>query len=320
LIAAAGLLAAQAGALGAQQAHSYPNRPVRLIVPYPPGGSTDILGRLMATKVSEAVGQQFVVDNRGGAGGNTGSELAARQAPDGYTLLVGTNGPIAISPHVYRTLKYDPLKDLQPVTLYAIIPYSIQVHPSVKASNLVELIALAKAQPGKLNYASSGSAGTPHLCIELLRSLAGIDLVHVPYKGGGPATQSLLSGESQIFCPGLPPTLGHIKAGRIRVLAVTTAERSRFLPEASTGVEQGFPALEVASWVGWLAPAATPRAIVDKLHATIARLLAQPEVQAALEKLGVQAVTYGPEEFARFLASESARWAKVAKFANIKLD
>ncbi|MGH8618852.1 MAG: Bug family tripartite tricarboxylate transporter substrate binding protein [Burkholderiales bacterium] len=302
-------------------AQSYPTKPVRVIIPFPPGSSTnDILGRALAQKLGEAFGQQFVVDNRPGAGGNLGSELAARAAPDGYTLLIGTNGPIGISPHIYKTLGYDPLQDLQAITLFAIVPYVILVHPSVKANTLAELIALAKAQPGRLNYASPGNGSTPHLCMEMLKAQTGIDLVHIPYKGGAPATIDVLAGQAQVFCPGLPPVLPHIKAGKLRGLAVTMPARTPFLPEITTAKEQGFPALDVNSWVGLLAPAKTPKAIIDKLNAEITRIVATPEMKATLQANGAEPVALGPEEFRRFLRAESAKWEKVAKAAKLQID
>jgi len=303
------------------QPAQYPTKPVRIIIPFPPGSSTnDILGRALAQRLSETLSQQFVIDNRPGAGGNLGSELAAKATPDGYTLLIGTNGPIGISPHIYKTLGYDPLKDLQPITLFAIVPYVILVHPAVKANTLAELIALAKAQPGKLNYASPGNGSTPHLCMEMLKAQTGIDLVHIPYKGGAPATIDVLAGQADVFCPGLPPVLPHIKAGKLRVLAVTMPGRTAFLPEISTAKEQGFPALDVNSWVGLLAPAKTPRAIVDRLSGAISRIVATPEMKAALLANGAEPVALGPEAFGEFLRAESAKWAKVAKAAKLQID
>ena len=266
----------------AQPAGAYPAKPVRVIIPFPPGSSTnDILGRALAQRLSEALGQQFVVDNRPGVGGNLGSEMGAKAVPDGYTLLIGTNGPIGISPHIYKTLAYDPLKDLAPITLYAMVPYAIIVNAAVKANNLNELIALAKAAPGKLNYASSGSGSTPHLCMEMFKRLAGVDITHIPYKGGAPATVDLLAGQVQVFCPGLPPVLPHIKSGKLKALALTTPKRTQYLPDVPTAAEQGHPQLDVNSWVGLLAPAKTPPAIIEKLHATITRIMATPEAQTA---------------------------------------
>lgn len=311
-------LAAVAGSAAAQ---SYPVRPVRLIIPFPPGASTnDILGRLMAQRLTESLGQQIVVDNRPGVGGNMGSEAVAKAAPDGYTLLIGTNGPIAISPHVYKTLGYDPLKDLAPVSLFALVPYAIIVNASVKASNLAELIALAKAAPGQMSYASSGSGSTPHLCGELLKVQTGIDIAHVPYKGGAPAAIDLLAGQVQIYCPGITSVLPHVKSGKLRVLAVTMPKRTAFLPDASTSGEQGLPQLDVNSWVGLLAPARTPAAIVNRIHQDVAQAVGRPEVRSALETNGAEPAAMGPAEFARFLAAESAKWGAVAKAAKLQID
>ena len=305
----------------AQPAGVWPTKPVRVIIPFPPGSSTnDILGRALAQRLSEALGQQFVVDNRPGVGGNLGSEMGAKAVPDGYTLLIGTNGPIAISPHIYKTLGYDPLRDLAPITLYAMVPYAIIVNASVKANNINELIALAKAQPGKLLYASSGSGGTPHLCMEMFKRQAGIDITHVPYKGGAPATIDLLAGQVQVFCPGLPPVLPHIKSGKLKALAITMPKRTQYLPDVPTATEQGHPQLDVNSWVGLLAPAKTPPAIIDKLHAAITRIMATAEMKTHVINNGADPMAMGPKAFSEFLQAESAKWAQVAKTANLRID
>ena len=215
----------------AQPAGVWPTKPVRVIIPFPPGSSTnDILGRALAQRLSEALGQQFVVDNRPGVGGNLGSEMGAKAVPDGYTLLIGTNGPIGISPHIYKTLGYDPLRDLAPITLYAMVPYAIIVNASVKANNINELIALAKAQPGKLLYASSGSGGTPHLCMEMFKRQAGIDITHVPYKGGAPATIDLLAGQVQVMFSSAGAVAPHMQSGRLRALGVSSPQPSPLAP------------------------------------------------------------------------------------------
>ena len=294
---------------------------MRVIIPFPPGSSTnDILGRALAQRLSEALGQQFVVDNRPGVGGNLGSEIAAKAVADGYTLLIGTNGPIGISPHIYKTLGYDPLKDLAPVTLYAMVPYAIIVHASVKANTLNELIALAKAGPGKLLYASPGNGSTPHLCMEMFKRQMGIDITHVPYKGGAPATVDLLAGQVQVFCPGLPPVLPHIKSGKLRALTITMPKRTQYLPDIPTAAEQGHPQLDVNSWVGLLAPAKTPPAIIDKLHATIARIMNTPEMKTQVINNGADPMAMGPREFSEFLQRESAKWGQVAKAANLRIE
>ena len=305
----------------AASAQTWPTKPVRVIIPFPPGSSTnDILGRALAQRLSEALGQQFVVDNRPGVGGNLGSEIAAKAVADGYTLLIGTNGPIGISPHIYKTLGYDPLKDLAPVTLYAMVPYAIIVHASVKANTLNELIALAKASPGKLLYASPGNGSTPHLCMEMFKRQMGIDITHVPYKGGAPATVDLLAGQVQVFCPGLPPVLPHIKSGKLRALTITMPKRTQYLPDVPTAAEQGHPQLDVNSWVGLLAPAKTPPAILDKLHATIARIMNTPEMKTQVINNGADPMAIGPREFGEFLQRESAKWGQVAKAANLRIE
>lgn len=302
-------------------AQNWPSKPVRVIIPFPPGSSTnDILGRALALRLSEAFGQQFVVDNRPGVGGNLGSELGAKAVPDGYTLLIGTNGPIGISPHIYKTLGYDPLRDLAPITLYAMVPYAIIVNAAVKANNINELIALAKASPGKLLYASSGSGGTPHLCMEMFKRLTAVDITHVPYKGGAPATVDLLAGQVQVFCPGLPPVLPHIKSGKLKALAITMPKRTPFLPDVPTATEQGHPQFDVNSWVGLLAPAKTPPAVIEKLHAEITRIMATPEMKAYVANNGAEAMAMGPKEFGSFLKAESNKWAQVAKAANLRVE
>lgn len=303
------------------QPQNWPTKPVRVIIPFPPGSSTnDILGRALAQRLSEELGQQFVVDNRPGVGGNLGSEIGAKAVPDGYTLLIGTNGPIGISPHIYKSLGYDPLRDLTPVTLYAMVPYAIIVNSGVKANNLNELIALAKASPGKLLYASSGSGGTPHLCMEMLKRQMGVDITHVPYKGGAPATIDLLAGQVQVFCPGLPPVLPHVKSGKLRAIAITMPKRTQYLPDVPTAAEQGHPQLDVNSWVGLLAPAKTPPAIIDKLHTTITRIMATPEMKTHVVNNGADPMAMGPKPFGEFLQAESAKWAQVAKAANLRID
>ena len=302
-------------------AQEYPSRPVKLIVPFPPGASTnDTLGRIIAQRLSESMGQQFVVENRPGAGGTIGTEAVAKAVPDGYTLLIGTNGPIAIGPHVYPKLGYDPLKDLEPVTLFAMVPYAIIVTANSKANTLPELVAMAKAAPGQMAYASSGNGSPAHLCGELLRGLTGIDIVHVPYKGGAPASNDLRSGQVQIYCPGISSVLQLIQGGCLKALAVTMPKRTPFLPDVPTAGEQGLGGLDVNSWVGLMAPAGTPRHIVARLNQEVSKLMSRPDVRAALEKNGAEPATIGPAEFGRFLAAESSKWGAVVKKANIKVD
>ena len=314
------VLLAAVGAAPHVCAQNYPAKPIKFMVGFAAGGAADVTARMLAPKLSEALGQQFVVDNRPGVGGNLGSEMGAKAVPDGYTLLIGTNGPIGISPHIYKTLGYDPLRDLAPITLYAMVPYAIIVNASVKANNINELIALAKAQPGKLLYASSGSGGTPHLCMEMFKRQAGIDITHVPYKGGAPATIDLLAGQVQVFCPGLPPVLPHIKSGKLKALAITMPKRTQYLPDVPTATEQGHPQLDVNSWVGLLAPAKTPPAIIEKLHAAITRIMATPEMKTHVVNNGADPMALGPKAFGEFLQAESAKWAQVAKAANLRID
>jgi tripartite-type tricarboxylate transporter receptor subunit TctC len=314
------LLAAAACALPAA-AQSYPTRPIRMIVPYPAGASTnDILGRALAPKLAEALGQNVVVDNRPGAGGNLGSDLVAKALPDGHTLLLGTNGPIAVSQHVYSKLPYDPLRDLAPVAMFALIPYIITIHPSVPAASLKELIALAKAKPGHLHFASAGNASTPHLCGELLKTIAGIDIVHVPYKGGALAMIDTVGGQTQIYCTGLPSVVTQIKAGKLRGLAVTTLKRSPLLPEMATAAEQGLPGFDVNSWNGFMVPARTPQAIVSTLQAATERIMATPETKTYMQQQGADIFMLGPREFGDYLRNESEKWAKVVRAAKVRVD
>jgi tripartite-type tricarboxylate transporter receptor subunit TctC len=303
------------------QAQPYPSKPVRFIIPYPAGSSSnDIFGRVLAQRLSDAFGQQFVVDNRAGASGHIGSETAARAAPDGYTLLLGTNGSVAISPSVYPKLAYDPLKDLAPVTLFGIVPYIMVVHASVPANSVQEFIALAKAKPGQLRFASSGVAGTPHLCGEMLKALARIDMLHVPYKGGAPATIDLIGGHVQAYFSGIPAQLPHVRAGRIRALAITTLKRSASMPELPTFDESGVPGYDANSWMGVFAPARTPRALIERVHAQIEAVMKSPEMREAMIAQGVEPAALGPQAFAASIRADVDKYAKLIKEAGIRLD
>jgi len=295
---------------------AYPERPIRLIVGQAPGGATDIVARPFAARLAEELGQPVVVDNRAGAGGIIGAALVAAAAPDGYTLLVGTNGPIAIAPHVTKP-GYDPLRDFAAVALFSEVPYVVVVHPAVKAATLGELIALARAQPGKLHFGSSGQAGTPHLCSELLKNLTGIDIVHVPYRGGAPAQVDLVAGRVQIYCAGFPGLSPHIRSGKLRALAVTAPRRPAIMPEVPTAAEAGVKGFEVSAWNGVLAPAKTPKAVIDRLHAAIAALASKPEFEQELKARGVERLVLGPAEYRDYIRRESARWAKVVKAGHI---
>jgi tripartite-type tricarboxylate transporter receptor subunit TctC len=302
-------------------AQSYPSRPIRLIVPFPPGSSSnDILGRGLAQRLSDALRQQIVVDNRSGAGGNVGSELVAKAPPDGYTLLIGAAGPLAVGPSVYQSLGYDPVKDLAPVAMFAAVPYIMVVNPSVPAANVKELIALAKSKPGQLNFASSGTGGSPHLCGEMFKTTAGVDMVHVPYKGGALAIVDVLSGQVQMICTGLTALSAHIKAGRVRPIGMATLNRSALMPETPTLNEQGLKGFEVASWTGVLVPARTPEQIVRRLYTEIAKIVQTDDMKNFLFSQGAEPMLMDPGQFSAYLKADIARNAKVVKAANVKLD
>jgi tripartite-type tricarboxylate transporter receptor subunit TctC len=306
--------------IGQAFAQEYPVKPIRLIVPYPAGSSSnDIIARLLAERLSPALGQRVLVENRSGAGGNVGSEYVAKAPPDGYTLLVATNGPQAIAPHVFK-LNYDNQKDLTPVAMVANVPYMLMVHPSLPAKNVRELIALAKAKPGQLLFASSGNAGTPHLCWELFKSMARIDIVHVPYKGGAPAMMDTVGGQTQMYCSGLIAGSPQIKAGKLRALGMGTLERSPIMPEVPTIAEQGLPGFNVGSWFGIMAPANTPTAIVQRLYGEIAKLVESADMKKFLVSQGAEPMLMDPPKFSQFLRVETEKWGKVVKGANLKLD
>lgn len=308
---------AAAGPLAAQE---YPVKPVRLVVPYPAGSSSnDIIARLLAERLSSALPHRVLVENRPGAGGNVGSEFVAKAPPDGYTLLVATNGPQAIAPNVFK-LNYDNQKDLTPVAMVANVPYMMVVHPSLPVKNVRELIALAKARPGQLLFASSGNAGTPHLCWELLKAVAKIDIVHVPYKGGAPAVTETLGGQTQMYCSGVLAVAPQIKAGKLRAIGMATVQRSVAMPDVPTVAEQGLPGFNVASWLGIMAPAQTPAAIGQRLHAEIARVTETPEMRKFLLTQGAEPMLMDPPRFSEFLRAETEKWGKVVKSANLKLD
>ena len=307
--------------MGASGVHAaYPQRPIRLIVGQAPGGATDIIVRAFAKRLSDELGQQIVVDNRAGAGGIIGAALVAAAPADGYTLLTGTNGPIAISPHVTPGLQYAPQKDFAPVALFSEVPFVLVAHPSVKAATLRELIALAKSQPGKLLFGSSGQAGTPHLCVELLKYLAGIDLVHVPYRGGAPAQVDLVAGRVQLYCAGFPSLAAHIQTGKIRALAIAAPKRSPVMPQLPTTAEAGLPGFEVNAWNGILVPAKTPKAVIDRLYAATAVVMKSPEFQAELRARGAEPMLMGPADFAAYIRRESEKWAKVVKAGKVTAE
>jgi tripartite-type tricarboxylate transporter receptor subunit TctC len=304
----------------AQGAANYPAKPVRLVVPFPAGGTTDILARAVAQKLSEAWGRQMIVDNRPGAGGNIGSDLVAQSAPDGYTLLMGTVSTHAINPSLYKNMPYDHVKDFAPVILVAGVPNVLVVNPSLPVHSVPELIAYAKANPGKLNFASSGNGTSIHLSGELFKAMTGVEMTHVPYKGSAPALTDLIGGQVQLMFDNLPSSLPFIKAGKLRALAVTSGARAAALPDLPTLAESGLPGFEASSWFGVLAPAGTPRDIVAKLNGAIAGWLASPEAKEKLLAQGAIAAGGTPEDFARHIGAETSKWAKVVKASGAHID
>ncbi len=302
------------------QPAGYPNKPVRLIVPAAPGGGADFLARIVSTKLAEQTGQTFVVDNRAGASGTIAADATAKAAPDGYTVLLGQSTSIAIAPHLYQKLGYDTLKDLRAVTLVAEVPNILVVHPSVPANNVKELIALAKSKPNLLNFGSAGNGAPSHLAGEMFKGSAGVNMVHVPYKGAGPAVNDLLAGQIQVVFAPMVAVLPQVKAGRLKALAVTSAKRSPAVPDLPTLSESGLTGFEIVSWFGFFVPAATPQAVVDKLHAETVKALKSPDTIERFAKEGAQPEGNTPAEFALYVQQEYARYAKLVKDNNIKAD
>jgi tripartite-type tricarboxylate transporter receptor subunit TctC len=313
----ASLALALVPAIGSAQ-QNYPTKPVRFVLPFPPGGGTDTLGRGIGQKLGESMGQTIVLDNRPGAGANIGAEIAAHAVPDGYTLLM-TNIAHSINVTLYRKLNYDYLKDFSPVTRLASTPNILVVHPSIPAKSVKELIALAKAKPG-MNYASSGSGSAPHLAGELFKYMTGIELTHIPYKGGGPATVALVAGEASMGVATMPSALPHVKSGRLRALAVSTAKRSAATPELPTIAEAGVPGYEFTTWYGVLVPTGTPKDIITRLNREFIKVQGLPDVKERLAASGFEPETSTPDEFAKYMRSEVAKWGKVVKAANLKVE
>ena len=308
-------LACLAAPLAAAQ--SYPSKPVRLISPYPPGGGTDAAARIIAQALSDALGQQVVVDTRGGASGQIGTELASKAAPDGYTIVLGNVAPLAILPAANPKLPYEPLRDFQPLSLLATSDYVLTVHPSLPARSLKELLALARANPGKLTFASSGALGAPHLAGELLNLLAKVQLVHVPYKGNGPAAIGIMTGESSMMFGSGPSVVPHAKTGKLRMIATTGPKRTM---EGLPAVAETIPGYDVTQWYGLLAPAGTPKDIVERLHREIARAIGDPKVAQLYANLGTQPVSNTPAEFAAFIRAEGEKWTKVIHTAKLNIN
>jgi tripartite-type tricarboxylate transporter receptor subunit TctC len=303
----------------AQDAKDYPNKPIRFIVPYPPAGGTDIVARIVSEPLAAALGQPIIIDNRGGAGGNVGTDIAAKAAPDGYTVLF-TLSSHTINPKLYEKLPFDVEKDFVPISLAALVPQILVANPSVPANNVAELIALAKSGPGKLNYASVGTGSPAHIAGELFKLKAGVDIVHVPYKGGGPAITDTLGGQVQLAFVSIPAALQYVKAGKLKALAVTSDKRSLAAPDIPTIAESGVPDCVVNSWYGALAPAKTPPAIVAKLQAAFVKVLAQPEVKERLFLQGAEAAASTSAEFDRRIRDELKQWEYVIREAKIKAE
>src|SRR5258706_1439910 len=299
-------------------AQTYPNRPIRLIVPFPPGGSNDIVARMLATQLGEKLGQSVVIENKGGAGGVVGTDMVAKAAPDGYTLLL-ISIAYAFGPALYKTLPYDPEASFAPITIVGRGPSALVVHPSVPVNTVQELVALAKAQPGKLNYASAGVGSFQHLSCALFVSQAGIDVVHVPYKGGGPAMADVMGGQAQIVMPSLIQVVPHIKSGRLKVLGTSGTKRSALLPDVPT-IAETVPGYESQNWWGLMAPAGTPQPIVERLYGAVSDVLQSKETGKRMEGEGAETVRMTPPEFGRFVSSELAKWSKIARDVGIKAE
>ena len=297
----------------------YPAKPIRMIVTYPPGGGADTMARIIAPKLSERLGQQVVVENKAGASGQIGADLVAKSPADGYTILLDATA-YSVNPSLYPKLPYDPIKDFAPITILVRVPNILVVTPGFAPKSVQELIALAKSKPGQLSYASSGNGSAQHLAAELFKVGAGVDIVHIPYKGGGPALADVMGGQVPMFFGNMSSALPHVKSGRVRALAVTGGKRSANVPDLPTIAESGVPGYEVYEWNGVFAPAGTPAAIVNRLQAEIARIMHLPEVSEKLAALGAEAVANTPQEAAAFVKAEIAKWTMVVKQANIKAE
>ena len=304
---------------GAGAAQEYPSKSVRLIIPYPPGGGADILGRILAQKLSAAFGQQIIVDNRGGANGIIGTELAARAPADGYTLLFPSS-PHTVNVSMVSNLAYDTVKDFAPVALAATTPYTLVVHPSMPVKSVKELIAFAKARPGKIDYASGGSGGSPHLAMELFKSLTGTDMVHVAYKGVGPALIEVLAGQVQVFFANAAPAVPYIKSGQLRALGTSGTKRSLVAPEIPTVAEAGVPGFEASAWFGVIAPAKTPAAIIARLNAEIVKSMRSPDTESRVQSIGAEVLTSTPQEYAQVIAADIDRWGELVRRLGLRAN
>jgi len=305
---------------GAFAQGTYPSRPVTMVVGFAPGGGTDTVARILAKTVGEALGQQIVVENKAGAGGNIATDHVAKAAPDGHTLLLGNVGSLTVAPHLVANLPYDPLRDFAPITMAVVFANVVVVPASLPAQTLPEFVKLAREKPGTITYGSSGIGGAGHLSGELLKDAAKIDIVHVPYKGGGPAMQGLLGGQIHAYFAAPASVVGHLKAGRVRALATTGPRRAQLLPDVPTIAESGYPGYEAMNWYAYVAPAKTPKGIIDRLNREIVKALTAPDVVALLHKQGMEPSTSSPEELRRYIAREYETWGKVVKQAGIKAE
>lgn len=317
MIAVASLAIAAAGPAGAQQ---YPSKPIRMIIGFPPGGGTDIVGRIVGQKLSEALGQQILPDNRGGASGQIAAELTAKSPPDGYTVMMVHIAAISILPSLFPKLPYDAQKDFAPITLVAIGPNLLVVHPSIPARSVKELVALAKARPGQLHYASPGAGTVQHLAAELFKLQAKVDMLHVPYKGSGQSIVDLVAGHVHLDFDSVPPVLPHVRSGRLRALAVTSEKRFSILPDIATVTEGGVPGFDMSTWWGLVAPAAVSKDVIARLQAETVKVLRQPDVKEKIAFAGAETVGNTAEEFAAFIRAERAKYARIVRDANIKID
>lgn len=301
-------------------AQGYPSKPIRFIVPYAPGGSTDIVARLLAQKLAEALGQQVLVDNRPGAGGSIGADLVAKSPPDGYTMVTAVTGIMAINQFLYRKLPFDPEKDFAPVTQVGSLPLILVVHPSIPAKNVKELIAIAKAKPGQLNYGSSGVGTATHMTTELFKTMAGVDIVHIPYKGSGQVMGDIVGGQLALIFDQIVSSLPHVQAGKLRMLAITSSKRFQSLPDVPTVAESSVPGYESISWAGVAVPAGTPKEIVARLHAEIVKVLAMPDIRERFVRDGIEPIGSTPEQFAEHIRRERIKWAKVVKDSGARAE
>ncbi len=308
------------GMTGLAAAQDYPARPVKIVVPYPAGGSNDIIARILAQKLSERVGQQFFVENRGGAGGNIGAESVASSEPDGYTLLLSAPGPLTSNVALYKNLPFDPTKAFAPVALIAQVPIVLMVHPSVEAKSVKDLIALAKAKPGTINFGSSGNGSTNHLAGELLKSMANINIVHVPYKGAAPAMNDLVAGHIPVMFDNMPAVLPQVAGKKVNAIAVAGAKRATAMPDVPTVAESGLSGFDASAWFGLVAPAKTPPAVLKKLEGEIAAVLKMPDVQKRFTELGAEPGDVSGAAFGKFLADETTKWTKVIQVSGAKVE